>query len=412
MLKKIGIVVLVLFLLAGFLLLRTYESPELGQALLERVGLATGVELSATSFRLSLLNGLVLGGVKASSQAPGREFDLALDRLVFEHRLLPLLSGTIAIERVVLERPQIELVESPEGAAQETVPPEAEPPVPEQAPPTTETAGLALEVKEIRVEDATIVLKTAGGEGETRIEGLEFLMEKLSFDPAAQSLAALSTEGELSIREVSFETLRITDTRSRFQLADARFAMPELTCKTPYGPFAAQLEVDFNAVPFAYTLSGQGDPLDLNRMLGAKEGLGPGSVAVEAEGTGPESRDVTGRGRVGLAQGRFPNMEMLSRVDQALGKQAIVGASYEATEASFELKDNVVTLAPFRFTSQIARLDLEGWANLEGPLELELAVATPREGLRVEGVGSRTLDLRNPRRWWPCWPSRTHPRRP
>ena len=169
MLKKIGIVVVVLGLVAGFLLLRTYDSPELGQALLERVSQASGVELSATSFRLSLLNGLMLGGVKASSQAPGRRLDLALDRLVFEHRLLPLLSGTIAIDRVVLEHPQIQLVESAEAAGREREQPKPEQPAPDQAPPAAaETGGLALEVREIRVEDATIVLKTAGVEGETR----------------------------------------------------------------------------------------------------------------------------------------------------------------------------------------------------------------------------------------------------
>jgi len=394
MLKKIGIVVVVLGLVAGFLLLRTYDSPELGQALLERVSQASGVELSATSFRLSLLNGLMLGGVKASSRAPGRRLDLALDRLVFEHRLLPLLSGTIAIDRVVLEHPQIQLVESAEAAGREREQPKPEQPAPDQAPPAAaETGGLALEVREIRVEDATIVLKMEGVDGETRIDGLDFLMEKLSLDPQAQSLAGLSAEGELTIREVAFDTLRLTETRSRFQLADARFAMPKLTCKTPYGPFAAKLDVDFNAVPFTYTLSGQGDPLDVNRMLGAQDGFGPATIAVEAEGAGPESKDATGRGRVSLAQGRFPDMEMLSRVDQALGKKAVVDAAYEATEATFELRNDVVTLAPFRFTSDIARLDLEGWAKLEGPLELDLAVATPREGLRIEGVGARTLDL-------------------
>jgi uncharacterized protein involved in outer membrane biogenesis len=393
MVKKIGIVALILVLLAGLMLFRTYDSPELGQALLEQVSQDSGVELSATSFRLSLLSGLVLGGVTGSSQAPGRQFDLTLDHLVFEHRLLPLLSGTVAIDRVVLERPQIVLVESPEAVAKEDAQREPKEPKSDQAPAAAETAGLALKVKEIRVEEATIVLKTAGVEGETRIEGLDFLMEQLAFDPQTGSLAALSAQGELSIREVSLDTLRITETSGRFQLADARFVVPELTCKTPYGPFGANLEVDFSAVPFCYAFSGRGDPLDVNRMLGATEGFGPASVAVEAEGAGPEPRDLTGNGRVSLAQGRFPAMEMLSRIDQALGKTAVVGGRYEATEATFKLKNNVVTLAPFRFTSDIARLDLEGWANLEGPLDLKLAVATPREGLRVEGVGSRTLDL-------------------
>ena len=71
----------------------------------------------------------------------------------------------------------------------------------------------------------------------------------------------------------------------------------------------------------------------------------------------------------------------------------MVGAPYQATEAQFRLENNVVTLSPFRFTSEIARLDLDGWVNLAGPIELGFAVATPRDGITIEGVGSNVLRL-------------------
>ena len=127
MLKKLLGVLVIVIALFGFLLVRDWDSPELGKTLLDKVGEATGVEMSAEGFRLNLFRGLVLEKVEAKSSSSGRDVHFSLDRLVFEHRLGPLLSGTVAIESVVLERPQIELVESGDSASgsKETSPVEA-----------------------------------------------------------------------------------------------------------------------------------------------------------------------------------------------------------------------------------------------------------------------------------------------
>jgi hypothetical protein len=77
-----------------------------------------------------------------------------------------------------------------------------------------------------------------------------------------------------------------------------------------------------------------------------------------------------------------------------------VGAAYQATRAEFSIADNIATLAPFRFETARARLDTAGKANLDGPLDLELSVATPREGIRIGGVGSDVLDLLTDEQGW------------
>ena len=89
MLKKILIAVGVLVLVGLFLLTKDWDSPELGQALLDKVGEATGVEMTATGFRFNLFKGIELDNVTASSSSPGRQFDFTLDQLVFEHRIVP-----------------------------------------------------------------------------------------------------------------------------------------------------------------------------------------------------------------------------------------------------------------------------------------------------------------------------------
>jgi hypothetical protein len=291
-------------------------------------------------------------------------------------------------------------VDSPEEAGAEAE--SEEPVVTEQEAPaeSEEGPGFALEVRQILIRDGVVVMKTRGEPGETRVEDLDFEMQNLKFDPTAESLAALSADGELSIAQVLLGTSTLSDVRSRFQLASAVFDLLDLSFSTPHGEFAGEMQVDFNLVPFVYTLTAEGNPLDLNSMVGASDGFGPGVVQLEAEGVGADTKDVKARGGMQLAAGEFPNVTMFTGVDQALGKTVLVGAQYEATEASFRLENNVVTLAPFRFTSEIARLDLEGTVNLEGPIDLGFAVATPREGLDIEGVGASVLDVLSDDQGW------------
>ncbi len=393
MLKKLLIVLAVLVLVAGFLVSRDWDSPELGQALLDKVSAATGIQMKAEGFRLNLLKGVVLEKVEAKSSGDGRELTFNLDRLVFEHRLVPLLSGTVAIDRILLEKPRFELFQSKtEGSSSKKA--EAPESAPAEAAESEEGGGgLALEMRQIQIEDGSLSVKNAKGEEKTRVEGLNLEMRNVAFNAGASSLAALSAEGTLRIREMVFDTLTLTETEGKFQLADAIFTIPELSFLLPNGKFVADAKLDFNPVPFTYTMNARGDPLDLNGMVGATSGFGPATLELEAKGAGPETKDLKGNGQVRLAEGRFPDAKMFTQIDAALGKKAVVGSSYKATEASFRMESNRVTLAPFRFESGDARLDLEGTMSLEGSVDFDLSLATPREGLRIEGVGSSALDL-------------------
>lgn len=398
MLKKGLVVLVVLVLVAGFLAAKDWDSPELGQALLGKVSESTGVSMTARSFRLNLLHGLELEGVEGSTSSEGRDVSFTLEHLLFEHRLVPLLSGTVAVDRVVLESPVIELVEGEAGTGA-GAPGGEEPASEPEAPPSdapggsAEGSGLALQVQQIRVEDGTLVMKKRGEEGETRIEGLDFTMSDLGVAQGASSLAGVFGAGELRIREVSFDDRKVTDAKSTFALKDGRFELSELSFTTKEGRFRADMDYDFNPVPFAYRLSATGEPVDVNVLLGTSEGFGPATVQLDAEGEGTASKDVAATGTIRLAGGEFPDDPMFSGVDKAVGKKAVVGSPYEPTEAKFRLENDRLTLEPFRFVSQDARLDLSGWVSLEGPLSLKLGLATPREGIQIEGIGSAALDV-------------------
>ena len=170
----IGLVVVVA--LVAFLLLNDFDSPGLGKALLTEVNEATGVNITAKSYRLNLLNGLELEGVEATSDTPTRRVHLVLDRMVFEHRLAPLLSGTVAIDKVVFERPDITVVEKvATGGGQppaESKPAPAPPPSSDAPPPASsaspeESQRLSLELRELAIEDGHITLTHEGRKGGT-----------------------------------------------------------------------------------------------------------------------------------------------------------------------------------------------------------------------------------------------------
>jgi AsmA-like C-terminal region len=396
MLKKILVAVAIVLAVGLFLLTRTYDSPELGRKVLGAVGKATGLQVSASGFRLNLLHGLELTGVRGQSQSEGRTMDLSLDRLVFEHRLGPLLSGTIAIDRIVLERPQVRVEETATTARGPEAP---KPDEPEAKGAPIEDDGFVLQIQQVSIVDATLSLGNGTGES-TVVTGLDFELRNITFDPRARSLAALSGRGELRIDEGIFDSLKLEDVQSQFGLRDARFEMSQLSFRTPLGPFSGTMNLDFNPVPFSYSLDAKGDPLDLNRLVDATGGLGPASIALAAEGEGTSSKDMKARGTVRLGKGALPEASLFRGIDQALGKSVVVGAPYETTDARFRLDESVVHLDPFRFETKKAMLALEGRVSLDGPMDLSLDVATAREGIQIAGVGASVLDVLSDDRGW------------
>jgi hypothetical protein len=396
--KKFLVVLLVVVAILVFLLVRDWDSPELGQAILDKAGEAAGIEMSAEGFRLNLLRGLVLEGVEARSSSSGRQVNLSLDRLVFEHRLAPLFSGTVAIERVVLNKPQIEIIEpeTPSPAGVEKAPAEEQVTAPAGESPPAESE-LSLAIQEIAVRDASLViLAEISGETRetTRVEGLDLLFEDISYVPHADPpVHGFGAQGELGIRKVNFDTLEIRDVEGELVVNEGKFDLKPLRFVMDEGRFQAEMQVDFNPTPFAYSLNAQGDPLDFNAMVEAEEGFGAGRLGLEAQGTGTDSKDIQGRGSLGLAGGQFPATPLFGQIDEKLGKTVMVGVPYKATELRFRLADNVVTVEPFPFETERAKMELDGWINLEGPLGLHFAMGVVREGIRIEGVGEDVLDV-------------------
>ena len=397
-----------------------FESPELGNAVVEKAREATGARLSVERFRLNLIRGLELAGIEATSSFPGTIVDARIDELVLRHRLLPLLSGRVVVDQLLIRHPEVVLVEL-DAKNKQSSGKRGKPKTKSEAEPSGANGadgqlsakeaeesfgGLALEISEIRIEDGSI---RTGSVGPFSIDGLDLTLRDLSFNRRAVSLLhAITAVGSLGLGELTLNDTEIQEVHGELTLDNGLLEGKNFTFVTEQGSFHTQLSADFNRIPFGYTLSLRGEPIDVNAVARAKEGgFGTGLLELEAEGFGTDSKDIKGKGVLHLEEGTLPSTPVLAGLEKALGRgTALVGSRYRATDAPFRIEKNQVILERFRLVTPQAGLDLEGIVHLDGPLALALVLRTPREGLVIRAVPDDVLDALTDDEGWVAIPFR------
>lgn len=395
MVKKLVWVVGILCLLAIAAVLVLYfafDSQRLGQALLARAGEATGVRLEAESVRLGLFRGVELTGVSAAGERETGEYRINMDRLRFQHRLASLLRGDLVVERILLEAPRVELMAlKGAGSADGESDPNSSSP--------RELPGLRLEVREIAVTNGFIRIRDRAPDGteqeHLRLEGLDLTLRDLLFDPeAAEPVHRLSGRGEVGVVEALAGELPIRNIRGTATFSGGILDARDLVLATDYGDLQSEISVDFNVSPFTYELTAAGEPLNVDRMVGAAgEGnLGPGELNLRAWGRGSDPVDLEGEGTLGLAPGTVPEHPVLARAERTLGLSGLAGSPYSASETTFQIAGGRVDIQDFSLSTPQMGLSLDGWADLDGPLAFDLGMRVARQGVVLERVPTQVLD--------------------
>ena len=267
-----------------------FSSPELGRALLERAGAATGMRLEADEFRLSLLRGLSLRAVRAKGTYPGGRYELTLDRIVFQHRLLPLLSGRLAVDRIRFEKPRAALVETGAAAPAGTG---------ATALGAAAATSLALHVDQVAIEDGTIEVRVRGRAPLT-VRGLDVSLRDLALAAGGGGvLGRLSGRGDFRADEIALPVTRVREAAGALRLAAGRLDADEVRFRTDEGRFQTRWSADLTRLPFSYTIAVEGRPLDVNAVLGAKGkgGLRAGAPHPGRARCGPRAAGPVRKGR-------------------------------------------------------------------------------------------------------------------
>jgi hypothetical protein len=382
------------------LLLTDFDSPRLGKAALDRASTATGVQLRAKAFRLNLLRGLVLEGTEATATAPVR-FELHLDRLVFQHRWLPLLTGTLAVDRVLADGVRLKVILP--GAARGVTT------APVQARPTNSpgAAALAVQVSEVAFRRASIEVFSEGQRQPTAtLKGLSLSLRNLDLDPGAEGVTAgLSGEGHLQIDEIAFATTHVRELQGELSLRKGHLDVQGMRFTTEEGRFEAGLTADLARIPLRYALTLKGN-VDVNVAAGAGKagGFGPGSLDMKGEGEGVEPAGLKGAGVFKLAAGKLPATPVLTGIEKALGRTSLTGAPYKATQTTFRAENDRIVFDRFPLESDRLALECEGWSSLDGAIGMRLIARTPRQGLRIAGVRDEVFDGLTDEKGWVAIP--------
>ena len=409
MIKKVLLLVAVLAVVLAVALVGlffvTFDSPEIGRRILAEASAASGVDLDAREFSLNLRRGVVLKGVRAESSYPGGKYLIELDEVVCEHQLLPLLSGTVAIERVVLVRPRVTLDQQggdPDPGSEPlssggAEPSETDQPMPSEADETDVETGLDLAVSEIVMDDASIVFRD-GDSVQLGIEGFDLELRDLSLAPGAlTALHGLVAGGTFAMGQMSLETMVVDAIGGTIGMDRGNLTLEDVSFELPEGSFTASMALDMNSLPFSYTMSLQGDPIDVNLLAGSQAeagaGYGPGRLEMEARGVGTDPANLKADGVIHLSAGALPGSSAFTAMEATLGRTQIVGAPYEATDIPFRVEDHRLYIERMNLASPQVALDASGVANLAGPLEFSVALKTPRADLRIKEVRDEVLDL-------------------
>jgi hypothetical protein len=328
--------------------------------------------------------------------------------LIFKHRLGPLLSGTIAVDKVLLERPDITLVTTDKAP----VPAEPE----QAAKPKIEEAGdggLRLEVALIEVRDGRLLIQkqTASDHTEQSLEmvDLNIVLSDLVFDPKGDSVVQrISGQGRLEAQQVSAGSLPLRDLEGDLAVDKGLVEIKDLSFSMDQGDLEADLTADLGKSPLTYKLTATGDPLNVNEVVGLGENgtLGPGSLQLNASGIGTDPRGLKADGVLKLTEGRIPSHSVLSKTQGALGLMGLVDSTYESTETTFQLANKKLEFTELALQTNEVGLTLGGWAHLDGQLELDLSVRAQRSKLQIEKVPPRVLDSLADEEGWVAVPVR------
>jgi hypothetical protein len=401
----IGGIILILVGIVAFLLWRL-DPEALGQEVIRRVNEKGGMQLEAQTFSIKPLQGIFIDQAHLYGDAPAGTVSADVDKVTIEYELLPILQKKLVINRIVIEKPQAELVSKPATESAPASEPDGAEPAAESAteeetlsaePAAQEEGGFkpALAIEEVRIENAALTVRTEDTDSaEMAITGLSLELHDFFVDSAAtQPLVGLDARGGIRFEQVQAEDLTIQGGHGDIFMHNGQVSISDLGVETSNASLnVATLDLDLRQDPPTYRLEA-GGAFDLNSFVDAEGpgGFGPAAISLGLNGAGPDPDSATGEGSLRLEAGTVPAFPMVAKVERLLGKSLITGTPYDVTDMNFMLANSIVTIEPFGLVLENLQIQIAGTVNLDGPLNLRLDIRLPRELVEI-GVLDGMID--------------------
>lgn len=381
----------------------TWESPALTSAVLSALS-SDDLQVDTSRVRLSVLRGIVLDDVVIKTRLDGGRLEANARELILEHRLLGLLGGKIQVHQLRMVAPSIAVAwDAPakpgRHGSKATVVGAGAAAVGGKATSQGAEAGggwaLAIGVDEIAIEDGSLVMTEENVEGEmVRFEGLSVRLKELYVPADAASLVrGLAAKGEISARRLAVPSLVAEGVQGSLSIRDGHLVLSPLHLPTSFGTLTVpRLDLDLVRDPYEFELSVEGAPLKTAALLGASSGFGDSSLEVALRGDGSPRGGPRGQGNLRVAAGTLGALPLLSAVEVLLIQTDLVGRPYESFTIPFELNGDYVDLHSFTIVAGNLSLMASGRIDLNGPLDLHLEIAMPRQDVGVKEIPVEVLE--------------------
>jgi hypothetical protein len=386
-------------------LLHAINTPRFKEQLLEHARATVGAEVRVQKMEISVFSGVTLAGVVIANPRPFRGDLLRADAFVLRYRLLPLLSRRLEVERLVLEKPEVDLVMDAKGNFNYEKlgrPPAASASAPAPSGPAI-ASPFELQLKRLAVHDAGLVMRDQTPVPLMKVEDAD-LDSSLDLGAAGLHGSGRASIGTLDLADAMF----VRGISSPIDISKQALVLSPIRGKLAGGDIKGDVKVRL-AGRFHFTadleLAGASVDTLLREAKSARVVSGSLSARAFFEGAGglPTMR---GKGRADIADCKLSDVKLLAVLAAALRVPELANPDFDQCRVEFRMTGSRVQTPVLSLLGKQIQLTGAGSYNLDSSAidyHMTLALAQPlyakvtarelRAAFKERGDGFSTVDF-------------------
>lgn len=385
------------------------QSNSMQQQLREAAVETIGLPLNVRSAFYTPWDGICLRGlVMPDMENAGVNFLEASEfRIMF--RLLPLLRREFVVSQLRLKEAVLTWRQTAEGKwrvprkPEEAVPAPAVTPVAGQPAPSPTPARPAVRLVDAVIPEPVITV---------RVDAMEVKRSRILFEnrdgwplldaeginASANLTADGNASGEARIPEAVLAGLVVArDLASVFALSEGQLQLSNISGQIAGGTLggSGRIATRTEGSPYDWDLKLDGfqmSELQLPSSFGGTRFEGTLAASFAVQGRNAPQRQVTGRARIDVADGRMVPSDYLRSLGQVLGIREMQSLDFREAYAELRLEDDFIHVAPLWIRTDEFAVEMKGPVTRSGSLDLKARlILGPSSAARLTAVTGREL---------------------
>jgi uncharacterized protein involved in outer membrane biogenesis len=335
-----------------------------------RAGAAAGGKVEIQDIEFSLWRGVQLRGLVTKLSTPQGTVAAKIESVNCSYSLFALLRRRLQLNRVTLEKPNIELTqEAPEQVATPTA--EGK----EKTHATSDQAAQAAPIQVVlesgKINDGHLTIRDASGALKADLQGVKVVADTGGlYDNGDAS-------GEMSIAKIALpKNLAITDFSTPFKGRVGVMEADPFEATAFGGKITGHYHLDPGGAPS--TLDLNASDIDMGQVSktanpGSSTMLS-GSLTLQSTFRGPETGTLTGEGDAEITHGRLQGVAMLNKMGSLLHIGGMVDPELKSVTTHFEVAGGTTRFSHLRIEAAAFDLTGDGTISPDGRLDAEMVL--------------------------------------